>query len=142
MRRNRRAGRGHRPGDGPRIRRTAAACDHRHRDHRRHGDRCGNDRTGPSHARRPRSSARRALPRFRFKAIVIKFDKETCRPCPVRDQCTRSKTGGPTLSPQPREVQEVLDHARLQQGDEQWRAKYGPARASREPSTRPSRSPA
>ncbi|WP_445081921.1 IS1182 family transposase [Streptomyces ipomoeae] len=59
------------------------------------------------------------------KAIVIKFDKETCRPCPVRDQCTRSKTGGRTLSLQPRELQEVLDHARLQQGDEQWRAKYG-----------------
>ncbi|WSQ13254.1 transposase [Streptomyces sp. NBC_01231] len=48
----------------------------------------------------------------------------TCRPCPVRDQCTRSKTGGRTLSLQPREVQEVLDHARLEQGDEQWRAKY------------------
>ncbi|WP_455681056.1 transposase [Streptomyces mirabilis] len=45
-------------------------------------------------------------------------------PRPVRDQCTRSKTGGRTLSLQPREVQEVLDHARLQQGDEQWRAKY------------------
>ncbi|MGW1403670.1 transposase [Streptomyces sp. NPDC002405] len=59
------------------------------------------------------------------KAIVIKFDKETCRPCPVRDQCTRSKTGGRTLSLQPRELQEILDHARLQQGDEQWRAKYG-----------------
>ncbi|MEV5951122.1 transposase [Streptomyces sp. NPDC051993] len=59
------------------------------------------------------------------KAIVIKFNKETCRPCPVRDQCTSSKTGGRTLSLQPREVQEVLDHARLQQGDEQWRAKYG-----------------
>ncbi|MDH2388425.1 transposase [Streptomyces sp. HNM0663] len=59
------------------------------------------------------------------KAIVIKFDKETCRPCPVRDQCTRSKTGGRTLSLQPRELQEVLDHARLQQADEQWRAKYG-----------------
>ncbi|MFB7739737.1 transposase [Streptomyces sp. NPDC056112] len=44
--------------------------------------------------------------------------KETCRPCPVRDQCTRSKTGGRTLSLQPRELQEVLDHARLQQGDE------------------------
>jgi hypothetical protein len=28
------------------------------------------------------------------EAIVIKFDKETCHPCPVRDQCTRSKTGG------------------------------------------------
>ncbi|WP_327343734.1 transposase [Streptomyces europaeiscabiei] len=45
-------------------------------------------------------------------------------PCPVRDQCTRSRTGGRTLSLQPREVQEVLDHARLEQGDEQWRAKY------------------
>jgi hypothetical protein len=59
------------------------------------------------------------------RAIVIKFDKETCRPCPVRDQCTRSKTGGRTLSLQPRELQEVLDHARLQQSDEEWRAKYG-----------------
>nr|WP_271208655.1 transposase [Streptomyces poonensis] len=26
---------------------------------------------------------------------------------------------------QPRELQEVLDQARLQQGDEQWRATYG-----------------
>ncbi|OEJ22728.1 hypothetical protein AR457_36210 [Streptomyces agglomeratus] len=43
----------------------------------------------------------------------------------MRDQCTRSKTGGRTLSLQPRELQEVLDHARLQQSDEQWRAKYG-----------------
>ncbi|MFJ6592975.1 transposase [Streptomyces violaceusniger] len=25
---------------------------------------------------------------------------------------------------QPRKLQEVLDHARLQQGDEQWRTKY------------------
>lgn len=38
------------------------------------------------------------------KSIVIKFDKETCRPCPVRDQCTSSKTGGRTLSLQPREL--------------------------------------
>ncbi|MFE4416338.1 transposase [Streptomyces sp. NPDC056821] len=35
---------------------------------------------------------------------MVKFDKETCRPCPVRDQCTRSKTGGRTLSLQPREL--------------------------------------
>ncbi|MEL3947152.1 transposase [Streptomyces sp. LNU-CPARS28] len=33
--------------------------------------------------------------------------------------------GGRTLSLQPRELQEVLDHARLQQDDEQWRARYG-----------------
>ncbi|MCC8340585.1 hypothetical protein LMJ38_32280 [Streptomyces sp. R1] len=30
-----------------------------------------------------------------------------------------TKTGGRTLSLQPREVQDVLDHARLQQRDEQ-----------------------
>nr|WP_237307843.1 transposase [Streptomyces alboflavus] len=33
--------------------------------------------------------------------------------------------GGRALSLQPRELQEVLDHARLQQDDEQWRARYG-----------------
>ncbi|MCG7522988.1 hypothetical protein MHW47_00770 [Streptomyces sp. OfavH-34-F] len=37
----------------------------------------------------------------------------------MRDKCLRSKTGGRTLSLQPREVQEVLDHARLQQSDDQ-----------------------
>nr|WP_309298694.1 transposase [Streptomyces poonensis] len=36
------------------------------------------------------------------EAIVIKFGKETCRPCTVRDQCTRSKTGGRALSATPR----------------------------------------
>ncbi|MFB7739615.1 transposase [Streptomyces sp. NPDC056112] len=55
------------------------------------------------------------------KAILVKFDKETC---PVRDRCTRFKTGGRTLSLQPCELQEALDYARVQQADEQWRAKY------------------
>ncbi|WP_371214386.1 IS1182 family transposase [Streptomyces sp. AD55] len=59
------------------------------------------------------------------KAIVVKLDKATCGPCPVRDQCTRSKTGGRTLSLQPRALQEALDDARAQQSNEQWRAKYG-----------------
>jgi transposase len=54
LRRSRRPGPGcRRPGADAGSRRTAAALDHRHRDHRRHGDGCGNDRTGPSHARRP-----------------------------------------------------------------------------------------
>ncbi|WP_216827219.1 transposase [Streptomyces sp. SAI-097] len=79
----------------------------------------------PAHAGTPTSTWWSPSTQRGTKAIVIKFDKETCRPCPVRDQCTRSKTGGRTLSLQPREAQEVLDHARLQQGDEQWRAKYG-----------------
>ncbi|MFE2165466.1 transposase [Streptomyces sp. NPDC059447] len=78
----------------------------------------------PAHAGTPAPGGAPATLRG-TKAIVIKFDEETCRPCPVRDQCTRSKTGGRTLSLQPREGQEVFDHARLQQDDEQRRAKYG-----------------
>ncbi|MFI5682956.1 transposase [Streptomyces sp. NPDC051636] len=77
----------------------------------------------PAHAGTPAPGGARHP--ARHAGIVIKLDKETCRPCLVRDQCIRSKTGGRTLSLQPRELQEVLDHARLQQGDEQWRAKYG-----------------
>src|SRR5262249_26495506 len=58
-------------------------------------------------------------------AIVVKFDKQTCQACPVRDQCTRSRTGGRSLSLQPRERQEALDQARAEQTSEQWRTKYG-----------------
>jgi hypothetical protein len=57
-------------------------------------------------------------------AIVVKFDKDTCDPCPVRDQCTRSKTAGRTLSLQPRERHELLEQARAQHNDPHWRAKY------------------
>ncbi|MFJ5918993.1 hypothetical protein [Streptomyces ardesiacus] len=57
----------------------------------------------------------------------------------MRGQCTSSKTGGRTLCVQPREVQEVLDHARLQQGDEQWRAKYGTRAVSSPCTVRPFR---
>ncbi|MFD5493275.1 transposase [Streptomyces sp. NPDC001812] len=58
-------------------------------------------------------------------AIVVKFDKQTCQACPVRDRCTRSRTGGRSLSLQPRERQEALDQARAEQISEQWRTKYG-----------------
>ncbi|WP_405759477.1 transposase [Streptomyces sp. NBC_00073] len=58
------------------------------------------------------------------KAIVVKFDKETCQPCPVRDKCTRAKNGGRTLSLRAREQQRVLDEARAQQTSQEWRAKY------------------
>ena len=34
------------------------------------------------------------------------------------------RTGGRTLSLKPRDRHEALDHARAQQTDEQWRAKY------------------
>ncbi|MFE7217012.1 transposase, partial [Streptomyces sp. NPDC057611] len=53
-------------------------------------------------------------------AIVVKFDMQTCQACPVRNQCTRSRTGGRSLSLQPRERQEALDQARAEQTSEQW----------------------
>ncbi|MER5689262.1 IS1182 family transposase [Streptomyces sp. NPDC002205] len=58
------------------------------------------------------------------KAIVVKFDKETCHPCPVRDKCTRARSGGRTLSLRSRDQQQVLDEARTQQTSQEWRAKY------------------
>ncbi|MGP3947947.1 IS1182 family transposase [Streptomyces sp. 7N604] len=58
------------------------------------------------------------------KAIVVRFDKETCQPCPVRDKCTRARKGGRTLSLRSREQQQVLDEARAQQTSQDWRTKY------------------
>ncbi|WP_234312109.1 transposase [Streptomyces griseus] len=46
------------------------------------------------------------------------------QPCPVRDKCTRAKSGGRTLSLRPRDQQQVLDEARTQQTSQEWRAKY------------------
>ncbi|WAZ26677.1 transposase [Streptomyces cinnabarinus] len=58
------------------------------------------------------------------KAIVVKFDKETCHPCPVRDKCTRARSGGRTLSLRSCDQQQVLDEAHTLQTSQEWRAKY------------------
>ena len=59
-------------------------------------------------------------------AIVIKFAADTCRPCPVRDQCTRStstKTGRQLTVP-PREVHHAQLAARTAQDTPGWQADY------------------
>jgi hypothetical protein len=59
-------------------------------------------------------------------AIVIKFAARTCRPCPVRDQCTRSTSPkiGRQLTVWPREVHQAQLAARAAQTDPDWRARY------------------
>jgi transposase len=59
-------------------------------------------------------------------AIVIKFAAQTCRPCPVRDRCTRSTspTIGRQLTVPPREVHQAQRAARAAQNTPDWQARY------------------
>lgn len=59
-------------------------------------------------------------------AIVIKFAARTCRPCPVRDQCTRSTSPrvGRQLTVPPREVHHAQLAARATQNTPDWQARY------------------
>ena len=57
-------------------------------------------------------------------AIVVKFAGTTCRPCPVRDQCTTAKRGGRQLTLHPRPLHEALQQARSEQHSTGWQAKY------------------
>ena len=59
-------------------------------------------------------------------AIVIKFAAGTCRPCPVRDQCTRSTSSkvGRQLTVPPREIHHAQHAARTSQDTPDWQARY------------------
>jgi transposase len=59
-------------------------------------------------------------------AIVIKFAAETCRGCPVREQCTRSVSPrvGRQLTVPPREVHDAQLAARATQDTPHWQARY------------------
>ena len=59
-------------------------------------------------------------------AIVIKFTAATCRPCPVRDQCTRTTHPqyGRQLTVPPREVHHAQLAARAAQDTPDWQADY------------------
>lgn len=56
--------------------------------------------------------------------IVVTFAKNTCGPCPVRDQCTTSKTRRRQLTLHPRPQHEALQAARAQQTGKHWQNKY------------------
>ena len=59
-------------------------------------------------------------------AIVIKFAAATCRPCPVREQCTRTTHPqyGRQLTVPPREVHHAQLAARAAQHTPHWQADY------------------
>jgi len=58
------------------------------------------------------------------EAIVVTFPASACRPCPVRELCTRRKKGGRQLTVPPREVHEVQAKARAEQTTKQWQERY------------------
>jgi transposase len=59
-------------------------------------------------------------------AVVIQFAAGTCRPCPVRDRCTRSTSPrhGRQLTVRPREVHQAQTAARAEQATADWQARY------------------
>jgi hypothetical protein len=58
------------------------------------------------------------------QVIVVKFATDTCRPCPVRTQCTTVKRGGRQLTFYPRDMHHALTQARTQQSTNDWQDKY------------------
>jgi len=56
--------------------------------------------------------------------IVITFAKGTCKPCPVRDQCTTSAAGRRQLTVPPRDVYEAQFAARATQATAAFQARY------------------
>jgi transposase len=57
-------------------------------------------------------------------AIVATFAVSTCRPCPVREQCTTAKRGSRQLTVPPREVHELQQLNRAAQNTRAWQDKY------------------
>ena len=58
------------------------------------------------------------------ETIVVKFDTDTCRPCPVRDQCTTTARGGRQLTIRPRHIHHAVQQARANQNTKQFKATY------------------
>jgi transposase len=56
--------------------------------------------------------------------IVISFPKTTCGPCPVREQCTTSRTQRRQLTVHPRDVHAAQHAARAAQDTKPWQATY------------------
>ena len=58
------------------------------------------------------------------ETIVVKFDTDTCRACPVKTQCTTARRGGRQLTIRPRRVQEALTQARTRQATAGFQRTY------------------
>jgi transposase len=58
--------------------------------------------------------------------IKARFAATDCRPCPVRDSCTRATSHGRTIKFLPRAEYEALRQARREQKTESWQGQYQP----------------
>jgi transposase len=56
--------------------------------------------------------------------IVVRFGITTCRPCPVREQCTTARRNGRQLTILPRDQHELQAAARAAQQGENWQEDY------------------
>jgi transposase len=56
--------------------------------------------------------------------IVVKFATDTCRPCPVKAQCTTASRGGRQLTIRPRQAYQALRQARSDQQTTTFKARY------------------
>ncbi len=57
-------------------------------------------------------------------AIRIRFATDTCAPCPVRSQCTRSTQYGRQLTVRPQDQNDQLDQVRSEQSTKEWKQRY------------------
>ncbi len=72
-----------------------------------------------------RSSSWRPQPRARGGAVIhIQFPRAECRPCPVREQCTRSRAGRRTINIKEQAQYEALEAARRRQMSEAFKTAY------------------
>lgn len=56
--------------------------------------------------------------------IKVRFDVKDCRPCPVRELCTRATSQGRNLTLLPRPVHEALQQGRTHQTTPEWQRRY------------------
>jgi transposase len=56
--------------------------------------------------------------------IAIKFAPKACRACPVREQCTKAKGRGRTITVYPRQKHESLQAARQRQTTQEFQGLY------------------
>jgi transposase len=56
-------------------------------------------------------------------AIMVRFPRASCQPCPARGQCTTSRSGR-QLGLRPRPVHEAVTAARAEQATSEWKARY------------------
>ncbi|MEU5431688.1 IS1182 family transposase [Streptomyces olivoreticuli] len=57
-------------------------------------------------------------------AIVVEFDRRTCRACPSQKRCTTSARGSRMLTLRPEEAHDTLTRARTEQKTRTWKDKY------------------